>query len=446
MKKLKWMVTLAGLSAVASGSAMAHVDAKAWGGLSVTNTHDNAYWFSIGGRADLDETVFSGGYKDKGNNFPSSGNIRRAIVKLAGGVGDYMDYNLSLRFNGSNARFEDAWVGACAKYSNAIDKAHVRVGQFTPPTSMDDWGNYGTTNSNVFLESALATSAFSMPTKVYGVWGDLSAMDMFTLSAAVYQPNQENLTNNYGDAGRNDRVGAAARLTFAPVHQDDKVFHLGLFGRYQSLNKDLNGNAIPNATTTLAGAGFWAAPEARGRNLNTQANLMNNTIVNTGWIRAKSQNVLGAELLGIMGPASVQAEYYQARVQRVPYQTMTTAQQNPRFHGWHIQAAYVLTGEHRVYNFDNGTLHNPKPASKCGAWELAARYSYLDLNNKDIYGGTEHNTTVGVNWFVNDNVRLAANYIRANIKPTNLANKGAQPADGTKRQLDIFGLRVGLTF
>lgn len=441
MKKSKWIATLAGLSAVASTAAMAHVDAKTWGGLSVENKHDSAYSFAIGGRVEADETIFSGSTRDKGNNFPTGGNIRRAIVKLSGGVGDHMNYALSLRFNGTDTRFEDAWLGACAKYSGVVDSASVRVGQFTPATSMDNWGNFGTTNSNMFLESALATTAFAGPDKAYGIAADMTSMDMFTLSAAVYQPNQENLKNNFGDANGNDRVGASARLTYAPIHQDDKVVHFGVTGRYQDLKETVNGN-------DNKAAGFWTATEARGRNTNTRAKLEQNSVLNTGAIRAKGASSVAFEALGIMGPASVQAEYHQARINRIPLLNSNTPAPNPHFKGWHVQAGYMLTGEHRAYNFAKGTLHNPKPAAKCGAWEVAARHSYVNLNNKDIHGGSEHNTTLGVNWFVNENVRLAANYVRANVRTTNPSVAGTQPSEenGKKRQLDIFGLRVGLTF
>lgn len=461
-------LTLAGLGAVVSTGAVAasgmHV--KSEGGIMVYNPADSAYWFSVGGRLNLDETVFMGGSHDKivqeTSPFASGGDIRRAFVKFAGGVGDYLSYNLTLDFartndvdlrgrNGTSVNFEDAYINACSEYTGAIGIANLRFGQFTPPTSIDDWGNYGTDKDNMFLESSLATTAFAIPTKVYGVWFDATAIDMFMLSASVYQPRQNNVNlptlpvgfaqnNNYGDIGRADRLGSALRLTFAPVHTDDTTYHLGVMGRYQSMNNQFSGTPIFQNNL------FMTTPEARAR--------QTGQLVNTGFLRGKSYNVVNAEALAMWGPATIEGEYYRATVQRVPtagVDQLPATQGNPRFNGWHVQAAYVLTGEHRVYDFNTGTLRNPKVCSKTGAWEVAARYSFVNMVDKNVYGGSEHNATLGLNWFVNDHVKVSANYIRADISATNVNNPGSNPpaisvTEPGKRKLNILGLRFAVAF
>ncbi len=450
--KLKLIgLTLAGLGAVASGHAIAGQDntkVGSQGGISIFNATDSAYWFSVGGRLNFDETLFSGNKLDKGNDFVNGGNIRRAFLKLAGGVGEYLTYNLTLDFSGKNGSnrsngtsvdFEDAWVNACGEYSGSINRANIRLGQFTPPVSIDSWGNYGTMNDTVFLESSLATNAFSMPSKVFGIWTDASALDTYLLSAAVYHPRQNNdsttsnsaaSANNYKNPARSDRLGASVRLTFVPVQTEDAVFHLGAIGRYQAMNNEYAGNSVAQANL------FSTTPEARARNTGA--------VVNTGDIRARSYNVVTAEALGIYGPTSIEAEYYHTNVQRVPTANKTATAGNPRFNGWHVQGGYMLTGETRGYDFATGTLRNPKPMAKSGAWEVVARLSAINLNSNGVYGGKEHNATLGLNWFVNENVRVAANYIKANIRP------GSAPAATAnvpaKRKLDIFGVRFSVMF
>ncbi len=54
-------------------------------------------------------------------------------------------------------------------------------------------------------------------------------------------------------------------------------------------------------------------------------------------------------------------------------------------------------------------------SSGWGAWQIALRYSAIDLNDKDIRGGKEENFTFGINWFLNPNLRMTFNYVLANI-------------------------------
>lgn len=453
--KLRWIgLALAGLGAAASGAAMASaMQVTSDGGIKVFNPNDTAYWFSVGGRLDLDETIFSGDYKDKRGDFPSGAHIRRAFIKFMGGVGEYLSYNMTFNFNGSLVRFEDAWLN----YAGLCDNTNLRVGQFTPLTTIDNWGRYGTVNDTIFLEPSLASTTFQVPTKALGIWADTALADLFTVAATVYQPRQnaDGLPNsfpsqyNYQNPNRSDRLGAAMRITFSPVHTEDTVYHIGALGRFQSMNNIRFGRPIFQQDV------FATYPEARARNTAQ--------LVETERTRAKSYNVITGEALAIWGPLMLEGEYSHANMQRMPANvtnyfvvnnqlrtTVTPAVGNVRFYGWHAQVAYVITGETRGYDFATGTVQNPSPAGSCGAWEIAARYSNVKLNDKNLLGGRENNVTVGLNWFINDNVRIAANYIRANIHPSHLEEPELFPAgpmpNFNKRQLDIFGLRFGVQF
>ena len=52
-----------------------------------------------------------------------------------------------------------------------------------------------------------------------------------------------------------------------------------------------------------------------------------------------------------------------------------------------------------------------EPLNPGGAWELALRYSTLDLNDfqNGVFGGEEHNITAAVNWYPNTNIRFSSN-------------------------------------
>jgi phosphate-selective porin OprO/OprP len=103
------------------------------------------------------------------------------------------------------------------------------------------------------------------------------------------------------------------------------------------------------------------------------------------------------------------------------------------FNGWYAQAAWEITGESRPYNQQNGSFSNPKPSAPFnldtwnpGAWELAARYSDLDLNSDagvlggalpagGIRGGDQRVATVELNWYPNNVLKFGLQYQHVEI-------------------------------
>ena len=104
---------------------------------------------------------------------------------------------------------------------------------------------------------------------------------------------------------------------------------------------------------------------------------------------------------------SIQGEYIATEVKR------ENGFENAAFDGAYIYASWFLTGESRPYKAKKGKFGRVKPISKdgFGAWEVAMRYSTLDLNDGVITGGEMDNITFGLNWYANPNVRFMANYI-----------------------------------
>ena len=97
--------------------------------------------------------------------------------------------------------------------------------------------------------------------------------------------------------------------------------------------------------------------------------------------------LFGGELAGVYGPFSAQGEYLRADVDRDTGGDLG-------FDGYYGYVSWFLTGESRNYRPDRGVfdiLQPHKPFSlksgAWGAWELAVRYSGLDLSDETVGGG-----------------------------------------------------------
>ena len=100
--------------------------------------------------------------------------------------------------------------------------------------------------------------------------------------------------------------------------------------------------------------------------------------------------------------------------------------------------SYFLTGETRIYDYLNGAfLGITKVLHSYGAWEVAFRFSNVDLNSQNILGGEENDATAALNWYPVQRVKLGAEYIYANATPS---------SNGLNRHVNIVGLMLQARF
>ena len=93
--------------------------------------------------------------------------------------------------------------------------------------------------------------------------------------------------------------------------------------------------------------------------------------------------------------------------------------------------SWFITGEHRNYQLGKGRFgrvelnenFNPFKGG-WGAWEVAARFSYLDLTRSGIRGGEMWDVTAGINWYLAPNLRVMLNYIHSAV-----TNRQLDPGD-----------------
>jgi phosphate-selective porin OprO/OprP len=165
-------------------------------------------------------------------------------------------------------------------------------------------------------------------------------------------------------------------------------------------------------------------------------------MIDTGKLVSEGGDYFSPELALVVGPLSVQAEYFCANVDRDLGGSLS-------FGGFYAYASYSITGESRVYNPSDASFGTVRPkrnfalkrGSGWGSWEVALRYSSLDLNDNEIRGGAEKNVTFGLNWQLDPNIRIMFNYVHAHVDETTL---GTQPL--VKGDTNIYMMRFQIAY
>ena len=119
---------------------------------------------------------------------------------------------------------------------------------------------------------------------------------------------------------------------------------------------------------------------------------------------------LGLEAALVRGPVHVQAEY--ARL------SLDGPAGDPDFDSAFVQAGWLITGETRPYKASKGAFDRIRPSRDLteggwGAVEVAVRFDWADMDDAAL--GEMRSTTLGVNWYPLDHVRVSATYVAAEL-------------------------------
>jgi phosphate-selective porin OprO/OprP len=342
------------------------------GGLRV-ESNDGAYQFRLNGRVLVDGAV----YDDDETELGDGTEFRRARISIRGKIRDVWQYRLQYDVTDSAADgIRDAYI----RYTG-FEPVEITLGQFKEFFSLEELTS---SNDTTFMERALP-NAFS-PGRSLGI-GATTNGDNWSFGAGLFSEGPDSNEDEETDEG----WGLSARGTFAPIFTETQLVHVG--GSFAYREPDDNGEL-----------GFSARPESH---------ITNERLVDTGTLEGVDDFYqMGFETAAVFGPFSAQAEYIYTDV---------SSDEDADFDGWYLYGSYVLTGESRPYAPEDGTFdiiepNNPLGAGGIGAWEVGLRYSQLALNDGDIEGGREDNITLGLNWYVNDNIRFMLNYIYADVE------------------------------
>ncbi len=302
--------------------------------------------------------------------------FRRARLGTQGTLWGVLDYKAEWDFAGGDASRKDLYM----KYNDLGPLGSLTIGHVKEPFSLEELTS---SNSVTFMERSLPTQ-FAPNHNLGFLLQDQIFDKRVTWALGVFDQDDD---NSHGD------WAVTGRVTGTPLYLDDgnQLVHLGIAASRRGSGSD-------DRMTR-----YRARPEIRS----------NDRFVNTGWLpQSGSTDMIGFEAAKKWGPASIQGEYIVAKPR-------LEGQSNPTFDGYYISASYVLTGESRGYS---GTFGGVKPRRNAfeeggiGAWEIAARYSNIDLDSNEVRGGKLNNITAGLNWYLNPSARMMINYVNTKVQ------------------------------
>ena len=389
------------------------------------------FTLSLRSLVQLDSAYYSQGKVPAGTDLSSGSNFRRARLGVEGTVLKDWSYQFIYDFGGSGS--EGATISSAYIQYNGLGQVHWKIGAYPIPESFDD-----TTSASdlIFLERAQPTDlARSIAGSDGRVGSTVFAYDDDYFVAASYSGDLVQ------DSAVFDEQGAfVGRAAYRLYKADGINFAVGADTTY--VFKLPDAAAGVNSPNTLR---LRERPE-----LNVDDNSIR--LIDTGSINASELLEWGLEATGNWHSLYAQGGYFNFDVTR-----RASTQPNPSFNGWYLQGSWLLTGEAKPYNPATGSYALPTPAAPFslanpgfGAWELAARYSDLNLNYNAgllhtaatadaIRGGDERIWTVGINWYPNSNIRFVLDYQHTDVSRLNAAGGDI----GAK--LDAVSLRTQLS-
>jgi phosphate-selective porin OprO/OprP len=216
----------------------------------------------------------------------------------------------------------------------------------------------------------------------YGGWGKAANL---TIGKQKVQFGLEEVTSSK-DITALERSGMTEQ--YAAGRQNSVRLHGELGGAFYSVSAFEDGDAT--------GDDFGLAGRVAFNPINDDNILVH---VGLGYMsRGGDSTATGIELAANMGSFSIQSEFFDSEEDGVDRD------------GYYVQAGYILTGETRPYK--GGKFKKVKPQSDSGAWEVFARIEEGDGNHSDIELGRVDASayTIGVNYYVNNAVRIGVNY------------------------------------
>ena len=337
---------------------------------------DGNFKLKFGGRIMNDWAIFSTdqAIKDSLGKLTNGTEFRRVRFFNSGNIYSNINYKLQLDFAGGNVKAKDIFI----EITELPVVGNIKIGHFKEPFSLEEL----TSSKYITFMERPAVTSFN-PSRNTGIMLHNNAYGTRVSWQIGWFRNTDNFGNNE-DAANNQNL--TFRLAGLPFYKEKehRFLHLGM--GYSS-RSELNEYSISSE------------PEAH----------MAGKYVKTGTISDVNRvNLINGEMAFVSGPFALQGELFQSSVN-------THLSGSLDFNGNYVQISYLLTGENKNYKGPGEGFGRINPRNNfngedngIGAWEVALRYSSIDLIDKE--GRHMNLFTAGVNWYLNPSVRIMTNY------------------------------------
>lgn len=382
----------------------------------MTGSPEDDFSFQVGGRMHADSFNHFGDGALAGTEATGGTEIRRARMYFKGKAWDDFKYMVEADFAGNKVSVKDLFL----TYRGFDAPVEVTFGNQKHAFSMEVQES---SNDIMFTERSLVYAlavpyfdrAIGLNLKTYG--------NNWNIQGGIYGDTVTSASKNVDEG-----LGFGVRGTYAPIMdlESGRVLHLGANYGYRELSDD----ALANTKSPA-----FAYETTNGSDLK---------LLNTGDIAGlESVESVLLELSAMYGPLSFQSEF--ART----WADLSTGP-NADFTAFYTQVGYTLTGESRTYKGSDGEFKRLKPAENFnlangswGGWELALRYDQLDLEDGLIAGGEGKRISMALNWYLNANVRLMADWSRTfDLDNAPIVNSDGSSAD----DIDVVTVRAQWAF
>ncbi len=307
--------------------------------------------------------------------------LRRTRIYLSGDLYNRIVFKSQFDFAGGGVSLKDQYLGM----KNLPYVGTILVGHMKEPFSLEQL-----TSSKylTFMERSLS-SVFDKGRNFGVLFKNHYVEKRLTASAGIFAVTSSDVEFSSRDRDFN----LTGRVTGLPYYdaRAKQLVHLGFSASHRFSE---------NGTTALAqGPEIHQAPD----------------FLEIAEFTTDGSTTIAAELAAVAGPFALQAEWKNGWFDN-------RDEENWEGSGAYVEASYFLTGESRSYNTAAGVFGRVSPirpldfdAGDCGAWQIALRYSWIDLQDGSTNGGEEQNITAALSWHLYSNVRMQFNYTFADV-------------------------------